>query len=164
MPRVNSEIRGNKVDHLRRKGKDLIPNKTFSTMRMTQHQTFPSKDESTNGGRGHQTTRNQKKSRHNGLDRGTPSGLMRMRLMPPLRHFFDHVMEIWINAAASCQKRHSVPGPLHGNEQIFSLSKDFKRIPLFAKILLSYALPTRAPAMSRGARSGTKRLSPVRSY
>ena len=51
-----------KVDNLRRKGKDLIPNRNFSTMRMIRHRTFPSKDESTNGGRGHQTTKNAKKA------------------------------------------------------------------------------------------------------
>ena len=48
--------------NLRRKGKDLIPNRNFSTMRMIRHRTFPSKDESTNGGRGHQTTKNAKKA------------------------------------------------------------------------------------------------------
>ena len=51
-----------KVDKLRRKGKDLIPNRNFSTMRMIRHRTFPSKDESTNGGRSHQTTKNAKKA------------------------------------------------------------------------------------------------------
>ena len=51
-----------KVDKLRRKGKDLIPNRNFSTMRMIRHRTFPSKDESTNGSRSHQTTKNAKKA------------------------------------------------------------------------------------------------------
>ena len=43
VPRVNSEIRESKVDNLRRKGKDIIPNRTFSSTRMIRHRTFPSK-------------------------------------------------------------------------------------------------------------------------
>ena len=58
--RVNSEIRESKVDNLRRKGKDIISNRIFSTMRMIRHRPFPSKDESTNGGWGHQTTKKRK--------------------------------------------------------------------------------------------------------
>ena len=50
MTRVNNKIRESKVDDLPRMGKDLITNRTFSTMRsrMIRHRTFPSKDESTN--------------------------------------------------------------------------------------------------------------------
>ena len=65
MPRVNSEIRESKVDNLRRKGKDLIP--TELSLRWewfdidSWHRPFPSKDESTNGGRGHQTTKKNAK-------------------------------------------------------------------------------------------------------
>ena len=61
MTSVNNEIRESKVDDLPRMGKDLITNRTFSTMRMIRHRTFPSKDESTNVDRGHQTTKNAKK-------------------------------------------------------------------------------------------------------
>ena len=98
--------------NLRRKGKDLIPNRNFSTMRMIRNRTFPSKDESTNGGRGHQTTKKRKKSRRNGVDAGTSSALTRLRLTPRFRHFFGVVMEIWKNAVASIKRRRSVPGPL----------------------------------------------------
>ena len=77
-----------KVDNLRRKGKDLIPNRNFSTMRMIRHRTFPSKDESTNGGRGHQTTKNAKKSRRNGVNAGPSSALTKVRLTPRFANFF----------------------------------------------------------------------------
>ena len=74
--------------------KGPYPHRIFSMMRMIRHRTFPSKDESTNGGRGHQTTKNAKKSRRNGVDAGASSALTRLRLTPRFRHFFGVVMEI----------------------------------------------------------------------
>ena len=62
-PLLNLQVKSVKAKwtDLRTKGMDLIPNRTFSTMRMIRHRTFPSKHELTNGGRGHQTTKNAKK-------------------------------------------------------------------------------------------------------
>ena len=108
MPRVNSEIRESKVDNLRRKGKDLIPYRTFCTMRMIRHRTFPFKDESTNGGRGYKTTKKRKK----------PADATASTQTFPLRWcdcvwrrvlaiFSASSCIIWKNAAASRQNRHS---------------------------------------------------------
>ena len=64
MPRVNSETREARWTISVERERTLSPsgNRNFSTMRMIRHRTFPSKDESTNGGRGHQTTKNAKKA------------------------------------------------------------------------------------------------------
>ena len=82
MPRVNSETREARWTISVERERTLSPsgNRNFSTMRMIRHRPFPSKDESTNGGRGHQTTKKRKKSRRNGVNAEEGPALTPLRL------------------------------------------------------------------------------------
>ena len=83
-----------------------------SSMRMIRHQSLPSQDDSTNGRRGHQTTRNAKNADTTASTQAPPLRWRKCVRRCVFAIFFV-VMEIWKNAAASIQTWRSVNGPLH---------------------------------------------------